>query len=595
MSGKTPGNFYKNWKMITILRKLSIPCIILLLVMSQNAVADELLIEIDKCLDSAPVSLTEMNALPGSVSCSGSEITAGSRLDERLTEAKILLGSLETGKDLADFVTIICDSDYVHIPVIQFLDKNSTLPAGFDKGLIAAILTADSLATLSLRGLSDTQRDSLESLLRAFAPEDDQWPHFPLERMLELMEMIDFGSMFSSVDYLVAALDLIIATDNETYPDTVTTIHSGRGNIVIGTVGNDSYELTEPLLLIDPGGDDSYRISHSKRSRASLIVDLAGDDTWAEADSFSLAGALMNVRMLCDLDGNDTYESGSYSLAGSLAGLAVLADFAGNDSYRGDSFCQGASSFGYALFLDSAGDDSCAAGFAAQGAQFASGYSLHADLGGNDIYKCGGLVRDWRAEGAYKSWTQGTSIGLRPFVPGGVAVHYDREGADSYEADYFSQGAAAWQGKGYLFDSAGNDSYAASRYSQGAAVHRAVGVLWDSSGDDSYRSDNFSQATADDRSIGVLVERAGDDSYVSNRASAGFAGSGAVALFADLEGIDSYDFGVRANVGFGSQYRELPGLGVFIDRVGPDNWTNGRDILSRENRGTFGWAVTDDK
>ena len=264
--------------------------------------------------------------------------------------------------------------------------------------------------------------------------------------------------------------------------------------------------------------------------------------------------------MLCDVRGDDKYECGSYSLAGSLAGLAVLADFEGNDSYRGDSFCQGASAFGYAFFIDSAGDDTCNAGFAAQGSQFASGYSIHADLGGNDMKSCGGLVRDWRAEGAcIKAGHRERPLACVPFVPGGTAVLYDREGADIYDADYFSQGAAAWQGRGYLFDSGGQDRYAASRYSQGSAVHGAVGILWDVAGDDSYRSDNFSQAAADDRSIGVLIDRAGNDSYSSNRASAGFAGSGAVALFADFSGDDSYDFSGRACAGFGGAVSRAAG------------------------------------
>ena len=100
----------------------------------------------------------------------------------QLYDTQTLLDSFERSNSLAKFISIFNDPDSNSILKVIRSNENQTLSARFDKNIVARILAADSLAGLSLCSLSVVQQDSLESLLRSFAPQDDQWPHFPLDK-----------------------------------------------------------------------------------------------------------------------------------------------------------------------------------------------------------------------------------------------------------------------------------------------------------------------------------------------------------------------------------------------------------------------------
>lgn len=170
--------------------------------------------------------------------------------------------------------------------------------------------------------------------------------------------------------------------------------------VIIGT-GLADLHTADVALLIDPGGDDSYRnnaggtllrglrqqdasgtASFPYRDNtvaldpdrnfpvAAVLLDLAGDDVYQARDdsqpllpTTSPTSSTPNLGSgLGTFSGNAVLASppsaiGTFVQGAALLGTSILVDLAGSDSYRARGFSQGAAVLGTALLWDRLGDD----------------------------------------------------------------------------------------------------------------------------------------------------------------------------------------------------------------------------------------------
>ena len=465
---------------------------------------------------------------------------------------------------------------------------------------LASLVRADFLLRQAFSRLTPAELAELKSLALKFPYWEDQWPGIPVQRRLELAERVDISAFLAAAKFMDRAADCFrnlrqSAGTSRRFSEPSTNkyrldLKTPLGRMIVGGPGEDTY-LARPLLLVDTGGNDTYRMASPARPMVSLVIDLAGDDRYSAEGESGPAGALAGIAWLEDLDGNDTYQGELFALGSAGVGVGVLVDAAGKDSYSSRALGLGASFFGLGLLLDKSGDDRYEVSFGGQGACFGGGAGLLVDLEGNDSYVSGGTYRDWREPGAAKSFAQGAAAGLRPFCRGGLALLYDRSGADSYQADYFGQGAGYWGGCGMLIDGAGDDSYSAGRYAQGCGLHSACGWLSDRSGNDRYQLRGVGQGAGEDRAYGFLIEWGGDDSYRAEWMARGAAGTAGVGVLLELEGNDSYDPGRKAVDGFGVKVWELGGLGFLIDCSGADSYGDSQDESLIRRSGEWGARV----
>jgi len=329
-----------------------------------------------------------------------------------------------------------------------------------------------------------------------------------------------------------------------TFPEGGARIVAGFGQVVIGTAGEDTYDLApvrdgKVSVIIDPGGNDRYRGSDVVLHGLAAILDFGGNDRY-ESDGPGWGAAVAGVSLLLEVSGNEVYESGDFAQGAALAGLGALVDLEGDDTYRLRAF--------------------------GQGLGLAGGTGLLWDRGGNDSYFASGL-RDGFERGGALSFAQGAAVGVRSGVGGGIGLLRDDAGDDAYEAQMFAQGAGYYYGLGLLWDGAGNDRYRAVRYAQGNGVHQAVGVLRDKSGDDDYvLSVGVGQGMGLDLAVGALVDAAGDDRYAAGALAQGAATANGVGIVVDRGGRNEWRLDQRNGWGRAEWSRGLPSLGlVFAD------------------------------
>lgn len=354
------------------------------------------------------------------------------------------------------------------------------------------------------------------------------------------------------------------------------------GLVILGSLGNDVYERTgalrDPILLVDPAGDDVYHTTAGAACPdllsavhdcnglvASVLVDLAGDDTY-------------------DYAGPITVAQGS---AGQ-GGIGILVDAAGNDSYR-SLFTQGrgyvylyitggAQGYGFAatgILLDAAGNDVYEADVTtshistwdlAQGFGNAGGVGIAADGGGDD---------QWLSYGFDNGLDRGEFQGLYPGGTGffgGVGVLADTGASkDEYHAwdnasttDFYAYGFAAFGGTGIFLDDGGDDNYQAV---ESATDPFIVPLL------------NCAYGTGSYAGLGVFLEMGGNDHYFGDTVSPrsawtmneGFGGPAAAeGVFVDVSGDDGHFMQVHG---------------------GPGSYTAGRGILLGGGEGLFGNTV----
>jgi hypothetical protein len=357
--------------------------------------------------------------------------------------------------------------------------------------------------------------------------------------------------------------------------------------VVIGGKGKTSYNGAA-AIIIDLGGDDTYAraaVVDDPEALVSIVLDLGGNDVYL-GERGGPAHACGGIALLVDVSGKDVYRGGRLSLgSAAMGGFALLADYAGNDTYESEGYAQGYAFGAVGLLYDRAGNDRYDGWGYAQGSTQGWGLGVLVDWDGNDVYLADLRFADSYGDSGpnvYHGGSQGSSFGLRPAVPGGIAALIDQQGKDDYQAGNFSQGGGYYLGFGLMFDGGGDDKNVGARYSQGYGVHQAIGMRWDRGGNDSYSTRVAANlGAAWDEGVGYFIDEGGDDVYSAGGLSLGGAANTAVAVFLDGGGKDRYTSpaGLDSQGGTGdSSYHKKQSLGVLIDLGGS------KDSYSRAGR-----------
>jgi len=368
-------------------------------------------------------------------------------------------------------------------------------------------------------------------ILRSFESSNTPEPYRLVPPAYHLIgKRVDAGTLASSLLRLFARIETVLPLLAQAEsPWKTVEWETPLGRIRIAGRQNDIHE-GDFLLLIDLGGDDTYRNVNSNLipGKVSVVIDLDGDDSVAWKDGAGPGSGVFGMGVWFDLAGNDRYQGGTMGLGSALFGSAIFWDEAGDDTYEAEALVQGVGQYGVGIFVDARGNDRYQAFLSGQGYAGPGGVGVLADFNGDDKYNCGGKYPDPVAKRArrhqgihYLSMCQGYAFGLRPEISGGIGVLIDRAGDDSYKADIFAQGASYWFGLGMLVDSAGNDLYEAYEHCQGEGLHLSAGFLGDWGGDDRYVAYEHAQGVGMDRSAGILYDDSGNDVYSSHFESQG--------------------------------------------------------------------------
>ena len=357
---------------------------------------------------------------------------------------------------------------------------------------------------------------------------DEKW----LNRFISLTRVADMTGAYSNNKYGVSG-EVLALWENR------------QGTCVIGGKGPNSYS-GDFAFILDIGGDDKYELGQAKTGSFRIVIDKSGNDCYFSEET-GIAAGIGALDFLLDVQGNDSYKSDGYSQGAGLLGIGLLIDNSGDDSYRADWCSQGAGFAGAGIIIDRKGNDNYYSHLYSQGFGYSGGMGILIDEDGNDIYNAGWKYPDSRIPGkAFLSMSQGFGFGHRPWdigisLSGGIGILNDYAGNDSYNADFFSQGASYWYALGILHDYDGADRYSAGQYSQGSGIHLSFGALLDDRGDDNYYAyAGLEQGNAHDWSAGCLEDLSGNDVYYGSSSSQGSALTVAVAYLLDAGGSDKY-------------------------------------------------------
>jgi hypothetical protein len=441
-------------------------------------------------------------------------------------------------------------------------------------------------------GISSQEIDRAISEGLEIDPEPSSTNFLAVLRRVDFAALLEGGRVFQQAVY-----ELRDSTKGMEWPSTPTR----AGGVLIGTTGDDVYTNAE-LLILDPGGDDTYSGDAGSANGLlgrglAAIVDLGGDDRYVGDRVVGPGAALFGAAVLLDCEGDDLYRAKYIGQASAFFGVGWLEDRAGDDVYRAQAHSQAAGYAGFACLRDDAGNDLYDVGFSGQAYAGVMGVGLLVDEKGNDRYLAGGVEHDYeRNDDRYISLAQGFAIGMRPYAGGGVAALVDLAGNDSYVADVFAQGVSYWYSVGMLLDVAGDDTYTVYQYGQGSGIHLSLGLLADGGGKDLYTGYILTQGNAHDYGVGMMFEQGGDDTYTADHHSQGRALNNALAILVDSAGDDGY-FGRQSDqcqgVGNDAGEREYGSLAVLMDLAGKDVYSCGATNGCRMLRPDFGIIYDD--
>lgn len=402
------------------------------------------------------------------------------------------------------------------------------------------------------------------------------------------------------------------------------TVETPAGLIILGSVGDDTYENTAAFLHIDPGGSDIYKgtvaAGSSAGSPISVLIDLGGNDTYhaGEGCGATQGCGILGTGLLFDMAGDDRYEGNQLSQGAAHVGTGLLFDACGNDSYTATTSCQGSATYGFALNIDTDGDDRYYARGYAQAYAGNRGMAFLVNRNGADEYIADPAVDGWK-ELAYDqfpkvagNWSQGCGAGNRSFDPegrnglsGGVAALIDLGGQpDRYTGGIWVMGVGYWSGVGLLLDSGGPDIYDSKYYCQGSVAHCGAGILVDMGSDDDIHAmirENGVDAGQGaalgfvwDYGTALFVNEAGNDTYAAQAISCGVSWAAydsagpekqkySYAIFLDSGGKDNYSQLREPAYGYGRG-------GFFLDTDGTDSYSqtgrrNGRILFDDSTKG----------
>jgi hypothetical protein len=472
-----------------------------------------------------------------------------------------------------------------------FLERRKFLPGSEYKklrdkvGLIYALIDDDSSYFQKSFGKAD--RFTLQNqIFRYFVADSQQYN----DMVEELARSVDFNRMVAGAEDIAEALRR--ASDSLEYcgfPAKRMEIETARGLIVIGSRDKDEYIYkSPPLLILDPGGDDTYRLTgYPADFPLAAIIDVAGNDEYISDDSTSpgIGGAVLGMAAVIDKAGDDLYRGLNLAQGAALFGVGVVMDNNGNDNYRAKFYAQGSGAFGIGILSDSTGDDSLYCWANSQGYGYTRGCGLCINYSGNDTYVAEDSILfspGQQTKEHNSSLSQGVGFGKRAdFVDGhswagGVGILCDIQGDDHYSAGLFAQGCGYWFAVGMLLDGAGDDNYRSVWYTLGSGAHFAIGYLDDFAGNDIYTSSmNMSIGSGHDFTIGYLNERGGNDIYNAPSLSLGGGNFQGIGIFHDWGGDDTYNTSGRFTLGGANGLEQgarayLNTFGVFIDAGGQD-------------------------
>lgn len=408
----------------------------------------------------------------------------------------------------------------------------------------------------ALGGISDDQASDLHRLLPALFGDTangsdlEQLDHG--NTLVEIHARIDFAALESAAALLAglarpepaqALADEFRARPVRQTPEWLAHHATGgilyaeqtpHGAVIVGGPDRNIY-IGPAALIVDTGGDDIYALPMDSRVR--IIIDLDGNDSYVDQ-----AGSVLGASLVADHAGNDTWSGNNIAQGAAVAGIGMLYDHGGNDQYLAGELAQGAALAGIGVLVDNAGDDLYTAARFAQGFGGALGTGVLSDRAGNDVYIAGNKhPSSYDVAGNYQAFSQGVGMGFRNDIAGGIGLLHDHGGEDQYTAGNFGQGAGYYLGAGLLLDETGNDTYTGGRYNQGAAAHTGVGLLRDEAGNDTYTaSPSASKGAAWDLALAALVDCGGDDNYTTNEFGLGAAAQNAIGIFLDRGGQDAY-------------------------------------------------------
>jgi len=396
---------------------------------------------------------------------------------------------------------------------------------------------------------------------------------------------VDRGALLGAAAAWMAAIDeagrTLSGLDAKAWPAAPLIWRIGLGEVWIGSMGANS-GAGNPVLLVDPGGDDHWRIRPNAPSVADGVlmpvrgwIDLGGDDVW-RSGSVGPGSAVFGVASGLDLAGDDVHQGGTLAAGAGVFGVGSWLDVAGRDRYSVVAGGQGFGLAGAGVLRDQRRDDIYRADRWAQGAALPGGVGVLHDQRGGDRYLLNDDVREDRevpssvAEAllladCHAGCGQGFASGVRGVADGGLAVLVDDGGDDVYAAGERAQGAARWRGFAVARDGGGDDVWLAGSDAQGSADQGGVAVLQDAAGADAYTSHHRSMAWAGDGSVAWLVELSGADRFVVGDGGLGVTRARSAAAFV----LDRDGKGAYSHLEHAPSRERLPGIGVVAGAGGP--------------------------
>lgn len=445
-----------------------------------------------------------------------------------------------------------------------------------------AVARARAAFTASLAPLSTNQVDELRGRLYDVTTQqiEGSSAYFrdkgTARRLCDTLEAMDRQSLLAAGRHVLALADEdLLGALSQLSPRVL----QGDG-ILIGGTNSDAYHLDELgriAVVIDLGGNDTYAEGSLSAERPVLvIIDLGGDDTYRGTKPGIQGGAVLGVSLLVDVAGNDVYDAQDVAQGACLGGVGILVDMAGNDSYRGLRRNQGSALGGIGMHVDRGGDDSYHAALYAQGFGGPLGFGVLDDLDGADHYYAGGKWLDgYEDTRGYDGWSQGVGAGPRGTANGGVGVLLDGGGDDVYEFDYFSHGGGYWFAVGLARDFGGNDQRLGStrlaydgsergepiflRWGIGWQAHYGLGFVLDDKGNDSYGGDIVGIGFSWDVGVAGVLDFAGDDHY--QLSSGGQGRQAGYGMVYDVGGDDRYGGSNFGGAPAGISYHPMPDCG----------------------------------
>ncbi len=472
---------------------------------------------------------------------------------------------------------------------------------------------ADMQAVWRIRRLGETQFDGLE-----YYPE-----------LEDCAQNIDRNSIYYAGSKLLQSgwkladsLAALIEADRvDPYRQTLN-LQTPIGRIVIGDAFDNVHDYSDACLVVDLGGNDTWKgaagATPSLDIPVSLAIDLSGHDRYENDEEYlpSQGAAILGAGVLIDMEGNDTYSAKRLAQGASMLGYGVLADYDGDDTYHLWTSGQGASYFGLGVALDGGGDDKYSIHGDGQGYGGVGGVGALLNRSGWDEYYAEPVVSDsvfrpdYHSHKSYLnySYAQGCGVGRRGDITdghswaGGMGVLIDLYGNDRYTSANWSLGCGYWYGMGFLYDGEGDDYYRASAWAAGAGAHFAIGAMIDDGGDDEihlWDEKAYGIAFGHDYSVALNYNRSGDDLYRVMGDGLGYAINMSQVFFVDTGGRDAYVTRKGRNYGWNNyqQYNPPPPgafphlysnqVAVFLDTDGYDTYQTEDDLADRHSDPRF--------